>query len=89
LVSQVGNDFSFLCVSAETDKVTVFAYVSDAAQTTIGLKANDWVGKAVSVSGGRGGGKPGLAQGSASDVSKLDLLRAEANKFISSSNQLI
>jgi alanyl-tRNA synthetase len=45
-------------------KVTAFAFVTDKAQSQ-GLKANDWVNTVISQIRGKGGGKPGLAQGSA------------------------
>ena len=55
-----------MCIStsAEEGKVTLFAQCSEAAQQR-GLRANDWVSAALSSVGGKGGGKAGMAQGSA------------------------
>jgi len=81
-ISKVSKDLSFLCISADEEKITVFAKVTDEAQKT-GLKANEWVSTALVACGGRGGGKPGMAQGSGSDLSKLGDVQAEAKKLIS------
>ena len=65
---QASSDrLSFLCISADeaADKVTVFAVTTESAQRG-GLNANEWVSGVLNSVGGKGGGKPGMAQGSAS-----------------------
>lgn len=53
---QVAPELSFLCISLEDSKVTVFAYVTADSQAA-GLKANDWVARALSAIGGKGNEK--------------------------------
>jgi alanyl-tRNA synthetase len=60
---QTAPELSFLCISAGDDKVTVFCQCTAAAQQA-GLSANAWVSTVLATAGGRGGGKPGSAQGS-------------------------
>ena len=81
-IKRVAADLSFLCISCEQDKVTVFSIVTDEAQKG-GLKASEWVASAVTAAGGRGGGKPGMAQGSAADPAQLQLITQEAARFVS------
>jgi len=78
-IKKAAPTLSFLCLSFETDKVTVFAYATDDAQAK-GVKANDWVSAVVSKLGGRSGGKPGLAQGSASITSADTTLQRSIEK---------
>lgn len=80
-IKKVTADFSFLGVAPEADKITVFAVVTDDAQKA-GLKANDWVSASVASFGGRGGGKPGMAQGSTAEASKLGSVVEAAERFI-------
>ena len=82
-IKKSAADLSFLGVSAEQDKITVFAVASDEAQAA-GLKANEWVTAAIAAYGGRGGGKPGLAQGSTAEAGKLEAVMADAEKFLDS-----
>jgi len=51
-------------------KLTIVAAVPDALQKR-GLKAGDWVKEAAAACGGRGGGKPDLAQGGGTDLTKI------------------
>ena len=49
------------------------------------MKANEWVSYALKAIGGKGGGKPGLAQGSVSsniDNTSLDVIMNESNSFL-------
>jgi len=77
---------SFLCISADSEKLTVFAYATDAAvaQAAGGVKANEWVSRTLQAVGGRGGGKPGMAQGSvgAADAATVSKAREEAQKYL-------
>ncbi len=61
-------------------KVNILAGVPKAAIDQ-GLKAGDWVREAAAMVGGKGGGKPDLAQGGGSDVSKLKDAIAIARTF--------
>lgn len=66
---------AFLGVSADDEKLSCFAFVPD--ELTESLKANDWVTKTLTSCGGKGGGRPGNAQGSGPLVGgKDDALRA-------------
>ena len=46
-----------------------------------GLKAGDWVREVTGVMGGKGGGRPDNAQGSGSDLSKVDEATAHARTY--------
>jgi hypothetical protein len=50
---QVSGDMSFLCISSDAEKLTVFAYATDAAvalkEGEGGLRANDWVSRTLQV----------------------------------------
>ncbi|GAB4383259.1 MAG: alanine--tRNA ligase [Phycisphaerales bacterium] len=46
-----------------------------------GLKANDWVREVTAIMGGKGGGKPELAQGAGSEIDKLKQAAGEARKI--------
>ena len=71
-------------------KVTVFALVTDQGLTQLGLKANDWVNAVVSEFGGRGGGKPALAQGSAfATIAQENQSGNISEKLVSLGNQYI
>ena len=84
-IKKVAGGVSFLGISTDDEKITIFSYVPDEAQGNI--KANEWISCALEVCGGRGGGKPGMAQGSAAfnnDSDKLKLAIKEANKYLES-----
>ncbi len=49
-----------------------------------GLKAGDWVRQAAQAAGGKGGGRPDMAQAGAKDVTKLDDALAAARDFAQS-----
>jgi alanyl-tRNA synthetase len=51
-------------------KLTIIAAVPDAMQKR-GLKAGDWVKEAAAACGGRGGGRPDMAQGGGTDLTKI------------------
>lgn len=80
-IRKVAEGLSFMGVAPESDKITVFAVVTDQAQAA-GLRANEWVAAAVASCGGRGGGKPGMAQGSTPESSKVDVVLRDANTHI-------
>jgi alanyl-tRNA synthetase len=51
------------------------------AATSSKLKANEWVNAALSVLGGKGGGKPTAAQGQGSQIEKAADAAAAAEQF--------
>jgi alanyl-tRNA synthetase len=61
-------------------KFTIVAAVPDALQKR-GLKAGDWVKETAAAVGGRGGGKPDLAQGGGTDLTKIKEALAAARNF--------
>jgi len=75
---------AILLATADDQKVTFVAAVSDDVIAK-GLKAGDWVKQVAAVTGGGGGGRPQMAQGSGKDPSKIpaaiDLARTIAAKF--------
>jgi alanyl-tRNA synthetase len=61
---------------SEAGKLTIVAAVPDALVKR-GFKAGDWVKVAAEACGGRGGGKPDMAQGGGTDLARLkDALNA-------------
>ncbi len=71
-----------MLVSPDADggKLTIIAAVPEALVKR-GLGAGEWVKAAAAACGGRGGGKPDLAQGGGTDLGKLKDVLAEAQKF--------
>jgi alanyl-tRNA synthetase len=51
------------------------------AATSAKLKANEWLNSALSVLGGKGGGKPTVAQGQGTDTAKAADAIAAAEQF--------
>ncbi|WP_297009155.1 DHHA1 domain-containing protein, partial [uncultured Corynebacterium sp.] len=68
--SEAGVVF-FISSDTESGKVPFIAAATDAA-VTAGVKAGDVVRTVAPYVGGRGGGKPAMAQGSGSDVAGID-----------------
>ncbi len=61
-------------------KVTLVAMVSESLVKTGGIKAGDWVNAAAAIVGGKGGGKPTMAQAGGKDAEKLpEALKVGAN----------
>jgi len=81
------HDVPVLLLSPDTSKpkgsVTIVAQVPDAVVSK-GLQASEWAGVVAKLLGGKGGGKAGTAQGSGSDVSKVQDAVAEALRFAKS-----
>ena len=71
-----------MLISAEPEenKLTILAGVPDALVKR-GLNAGEWVRTAAAACGGRGGGKPDMAQGGGSDVTKVKDVIAAAKAF--------
>ena len=74
-IKKVVPGVAFIGVSADDDKISCFSFVPDALVADV--KANDWVAKTLEVVGGRGGGKPNMAQGSAA-ISGVDGGKSQA-----------
>ncbi|MFV0520289.1 MAG: alanine--tRNA ligase [Lachnospirales bacterium] len=61
-----------LClIGTKDDKITVVSMVSDSGQLK-GANASKIVSEVSAIVGGKGGGRPNMAQGSGSDLSKVD-----------------
>ncbi|GFR48410.1 hypothetical protein Agub_g10304, partial [Astrephomene gubernaculifera] len=69
----------FVSVDAEKGKALAYAGVPDALISKI--KANEWVSAALAPLGGKGGGKPGSAQGQGPNVEKAEEALAVAAAF--------
>jgi len=70
---------SGLFISADDSKAVVYAAVPDTAQSKI--KANEWASAALQVVDGKGGGKPGIAQGQGATVAKVPEAVSIAEQF--------
>jgi alanyl-tRNA synthetase len=68
-----------LAPDAEAERCAVYTEVPKGACKA--LPASEWLKCAVGVMGGKGGGKPERAMGSAPDVAKVDDAVAAANEF--------
>lgn len=79
-----GVAFMGISPSDEADKLLCFSYVPE-GHPGLGdgsvLRANDWLSSTLSACGGRGGGKPKMAQGSAAGVAQLSAAMAAAEAF--------
>jgi alanyl-tRNA synthetase len=61
-------------------RVTLVAMVSESLVKTGGIKAGEWVNAAAAIVGGKGGGKPTMAQAGGKDAEKLpEALKVGAN----------
>ena len=69
--------YAVMVVGSASDKVTFVAAVSDDLIKK-GLKAGDWVKQAAVLTGGGGGGRPQMAQGSGKDATKIGDALAKA-----------
>jgi alanyl-tRNA synthetase len=83
-VKKMAPELAFLGLSEEEPgsggKIMAFALVPDSAVET-GLKADEWITSTMEVCGGRGGGRPGNAQGQAPECSDVDAVVAAAETF--------
>lgn len=85
-VKSIAPNMAFMGISEEEKgsggKVLVFAVVPDSLIES-GLKANEWVSATLEVVGGRGGGKPGNAQGQAANCDNIEEIIGASNSFAS------
>ena len=83
-VKSIAPDLAFMGVSEEEvgsgGKALAFAVVPDALVET-GLKADEWIRVSLESVGGRGGGRPGNAQGQAPSVENIDDIVNASNAF--------
>lgn len=85
LVKAEAPDVAFLGVSEEErgsgGKLACFALVPESVQRARGLRADDWVRETLAVAGGRGGGKPGNAQGQAKTCDDVDAVVRKGKQY--------
>lgn len=85
-VQKLAPELAFMGISEEEvgsgGKILCFAVVPDALVKE-GLKANEWTKEVLETCGGRGGGKPGSAQGQAPECSDVDAVIVKAESFVS------
>jgi alanyl-tRNA synthetase len=67
---------------ADEEKLTLVAMVSEELVSSNGLKAGDWIRHVAERIGGRGGGKPTMAQGGAKDPARLDEALSAAGEWV-------
>ena len=81
-IKKIAPDLAFLGISKSEvdDKVLCFSWVPE--EHVSAVKANEWVSNTLEVCGGRGGGKPNMAQGSAAGAGGAAAALVEAKKFI-------
>lgn len=77
-------DVALLLLSPDKakNKVSVVARVPPSSPLKNTLKANEWVSESVRVLGGKGGGKPDTAQGSAQGAERMEEVENKAKEFI-------
>lgn len=74
---------SFMLISVDNDKGTIGFYASVSKDhISKGLNAVDWMKSGVVICGGKGGGKPNLAQGQGKDLTKYEEGVKSATDFI-------
>ncbi|KAL7530472.1 hypothetical protein ACHAXR_004724 [Thalassiosira sp. AJA248-18] len=85
-VQKIAPGLAFMGVSEEEvgsgGKVLCFAIVPDALVKETGLKANVWLKDVLDSVGGRGGGKPGSAQGQVPKCDDVEAVIAKAESFM-------
>jgi len=83
-VKKIAPDIAFMGLSEEErgsgGKLMAFALVPDSLVDR-GLKADEWIRNTLEVCGGRGGGRPGSAQGQAPNCSDVEAVLAASESF--------
>ena len=83
-VKKLAPEMAFMGLSEEEQgsggKLLAFALVPDSL-VEAGLKADEWIRSTLEVCGGRGGGRPGNAQGQAPECSDVDAVIAASKSF--------
>jgi alanyl-tRNA synthetase len=84
-VQKIAPEIAFMGISEEEPgsggKILCFAIVPDSLLKSSGLNAGEWVKDVLNEVGGRGGGKPGSAQGQAPSCEDVGALIAKAESF--------
>jgi alanyl-tRNA synthetase len=84
-VQKIAPEIAFMGISEEEPgsggKILCFAIVPDSLLKGSGLNAGEWVKDVLNEVGGRGGGKPGSAQGQAPSCEDVGALIAKAESF--------
>lgn len=73
-----------ICIGVSTGKGKALAWAGVPTALTSKLSAGDWVKAALELLGGKGGGKPGQAQGQGPNVEKIGEAVEAAAKFAAS-----
>ncbi len=73
---------AILLGGTDDEKVTLVAMVSEELVSASGVKAGDWIRHVTERIGGRGGGKPTMAQGGAKDPARLDEALGAAGEWV-------
>ena len=85
-VQKLAPELAFMGISEEEPgsggKVLCFAIVPESLMKETGLKANEWLKDVLDSVGGRGGGKPGSAQGQVQSCENVDAVIARAESFV-------
>merc|ERR1712153_19944 len=83
-VKKIAPDMAFMGISEEEQgsggKLMAFALVPDSL-VDCGLKADEWIRSTLEVCGGRGGGRPGSAQGQTQECSDVDAVITASESF--------
>jgi len=84
-VQKIAPELAFMGVSEEEagsgGKALCFAIVPDSVMKETGLKANVWLKDVLDAAGGRGGGKPGNAQGQVPNCEDVEAIITNAESF--------
>ncbi|MEW5320492.1 MAG: hypothetical protein WDW38_011561 [Sanguina aurantia] len=72
ILAKSGDTMPALLVSVDAEKSKVLAYAAVPDALLSKIKANEWVNSALTVLGGKGGGKPSSAQGQGGEIARVD-----------------
>jgi len=81
ITAKHGDALAALLISVDADKGKVVAYAGVPDGLLPKLKAPEWLTAALAAVGGKGGGKPGGAQGQGGEVGGADEALAAAERF--------
>lgn len=88
-VQKIAPDLAFMGISEEEagsgGKILCFAIVPEGVTDDSGLKANEWLKDVLDFAGGRGGGKPGSAQGQAPECDDVEAVMEKAQSYVKDS----
>ena len=88
-VQKIAPELAFMGISEEEagsgGKILCFAIVPESVMNDTGLKANEWLKDVLDFAGGRGGGKPGSAQGQSPKCDDVEAVMAKAQSYVEDS----